>query len=103
MPQRKTTVRLDSTAAQGEGSWVEIRRLTVGDIHSLRKVEGDAYELGENLLRSRLVAWNWVDDKGQPLAQPGEPGFDVAFDSVTDEELKFLAGAIAGDAEARKN
>ena len=65
--------------------------------------EGDSYELGEAMLRQRLVGWNWVDDGGLPLAQPGEPGFDAAFDSVTDEELKFLAEAIAGNAEARKN
>ena len=103
MPERKGTITVESERVQGEGSWVRVRRLTMGEIRGLRKAEGDTFELGESLVRERVVAWNWVDEKGQPLPQPGEAGFEGAWDGVTDQEFMFLSEAVAGSMEQRKN
>ncbi len=101
MPQRQGITRIDCEAVQGPGSYVKVRRLTVGDIRLLSKGNLDQFEVSESVIRDRIVEWNWADDEGHPLPQVQED--PAVFDSVTDQELTFLAQAIAGNAEARKN
>ena len=102
MPQRKAGTRIDTTAVQGEGSYVILRRLTVGEIKTLRRdKDTDKFDLTEEMVRAHIVEWNWCDEGGNPLPQPGE--HPEVFDQVTDEELAFLAEQVSGNAEARKN
>ena len=101
MPQRQNRVRIDSEAVQGEGSFVVLRRLTVGEIKHVRKSAEDSFELTEEMVRDHIVEWNWADEEGNPLPQPAKD--PTVFESVTDEELSWLAKAIAGVAESRKN
>lgn len=105
MPQRQSTTRVDASAVQGDGAYVVLRRLTLGEIRTLRAETGkegsDMFTITEDMIRERIVEWNWADDSGAPLPQPG--AHPEVFDSITDEELTFLASAIAGSAEARKN
>lgn len=109
MPQRKTsTVQVDSTEVQGEGSWVRVRRLTWGEIKALsrrqeaiKEDQEQAIEVTDELLAEHALAWNWVDDDGAPLPQPkGNVGI---IDQLTDEEFSFLADAITGNERERKN
>lgn len=113
MPERKTAkVRVASDEVQGEGSWVEVRRMKWGEIKSLSKKQreikagGDetadmAIEVSDELLAEHVLAWNWVGEDGEPLPQPHRNV--AAMDDLTDEEFSFLADAIAGDERRRKN
>lgn len=105
MPQRQGAVRVDSTAVQGEGAYVVLRKLTVGEIKTMRneagKEDADTFTLSDDIIRARIVEWNWCDESGAPLPQPRE--HPEVCDSLTDDEFAFLAEAIAGSAEARKN
>ena len=113
MPERKTSkVRVDASAVQGEGAWVDVRRMKWGEIKALSKRQkaikagGDdatdqAIQISDDLLAEHVLAWNWVDDDGAPLAQP--LGNVDVIDGLTDEEFEFLADAIAGSESRRKN
>lgn len=103
MPQRQSTTRVDASAVQGDGAYVVLRKLTLGEIKALRVATGgdsDKIALTEDMVREHLVEWNWADDNGVPLPQPTDP---AVFDNVTDDELTFLAQAIAGSVDQRKN
>jgi hypothetical protein len=126
MAQRQGTVRVDADDVQGAGSFVVVRKLGYAQRQMAnrmmaeafggtlpQKVEGtdlaitteflagnDAYTRA--LLTENVVAWNWVDDAGQPLALPcADPG---VIDGLTEEEVTFLTKAIQGSAtSAEKN
>lgn len=55
-----------------------------------------------NLLARLVVAWNWTDDRGQPLPQPD--GTDRPFRLLSVDELYYLwQAAQGGNPDARKN
>lgn len=108
MPRQKRTIRHDSSHVQGEGSWVELSKLTWGEIKAMRKVveetEGNAdlqFEAGEDRIIKHVLDWNWADEDGNPLPKPQDD--PSVFDDLTDEEFGFLADAMVGSAEERKN
>ena len=108
MPRRKLTTRVDSEEVQGKDSWVDIRRMLWKEIKALqkqrKKMEGDeeaGFEIGSELILSHIEQWNWCDENGAPLPQPKDDP-DV-FDYLTDDEFSFLADAVTGSEEDRKN
>ena len=118
MPKRQSTTRHDSDAVQGADSWVETRNPTWGEKKALRReavtttsqvVLDDAME-PEERIKLRLdqmdatndwaaeqvikfvVAWNWVDDDGDPLPTPKDD--PSVLDRLTSVEMEFLAAAV---------
>lgn len=63
-----TTYRVPSDEVQGEGSWVELSYITHGEAQLSFQGKGD----DDVLLKSHVIAWNWVDNKGDPLGPPEE-------------------------------
>ncbi len=61
-----TSWRASTESVQGEGSWIELRGLTVGEVKAARRgeLEDDALILGH------LLSWNWVDEEGKALPPP---------------------------------
>lgn len=109
MPKRKTAVqKVDASQVQGEGAWVEVRKLKWGEIKKLSRQRGAAggdeeqiIEMTDELLAEHVLAWNWVDEDGNPLPQP-HGNLDV-IDDLTDEEFAFLGEVIGGSEQDRKN
>lgn len=97
MPKRKAVHRVDSTAVQGEDSWVEVSSATLGEVLGARKAKEDGIE--ENVwernlayLKRHILSWNWVDVDGSPLPQPGTDP-DVLL-GLTLPEHSFLLDAL---------
>lgn len=131
MPQRITVRRVPTSEVQGEGSWVEVRAVTVGDIMNVYERQEEqskaTYRLGSFLARvfalfkrkttsrsqiyrdfcygiiKQVSAWNWVDADGNPLPQPTESPRVVEL--LTDPEVVCLMQAVygSGDEETVKN
>jgi len=100
MAKRKgTRFRVATESVQGEGSWVELRGTTVGEVRAARAGELD----DDQLILKHVVGWNWVDDKGHDLPLPkDEPGI---VDTLTAEEaaaivFKLFKGDPAFDPNA---
>ena len=105
MPQRKSTRRFESPDIQGDDSWIEVSRLTVGEARQINQAQGktdqDSFEAVLPLYQSHIVNWNWVDDDGEPLPLPkDDPG---VIDQLTDQEFAFVAECLSGDEETQKN
>lgn len=105
MPNRKyaRTWRVDSEDVQGEGSWVEFRRLTWSEMQPLLQRENlENIELAGAMING----WNWVDDAGEPLPQPIDNP-EVVRTALVQEEINWLVShalAQRTDQEAnRKN
>ena len=102
MPSRvKKVRRVDSEVVQGDGSWVDMLRPKGRALKEAMRVNSDnigedgdkdglkSYEYNEGFLQAHIKGWNWVDDDGEPLAQPKD---DIAvFDELTLEEVNFLS------------
>lgn len=93
MPERKTgTRKVQTGAVQGKGSWVIFKALTWGETREMAKwAEGTNEEAAkeiEEFLTGKLLDWNWVDDKGEPLPLP-KSGKEW-MDPLTKEEVEFL-------------
>jgi len=119
VPQRQNVITIPSVELQGEGSWVKLRKLTVGESKSLvRSIKtadlqnvtdmktlqsmGDVeviLEISASTLASLILAWNWVDTEGNPLPLPKDK--PEVLDELTTEEQQFLFEAISG--KAKKN
>lgn len=103
MPERKAVRRVETPEAQGDDSWVKVRRFQVGEWLALTEVdEGnrpEAVKRGLELIRTHVVAWNWVDDDGAPLPQPGED--PSVIDRLTDEEVLCLMRVLQGPTESQ--
>jgi hypothetical protein len=105
MPKRKRIQRVDTEAVQGEGSYVVIKRMLVGEIRSMAKrATGDmkllAVEMSSEILATHVVEWNWVDDEDNPLPVPYQN--EEVFDQLSDEEFQFLSELMMG-IKNRKN
>jgi hypothetical protein len=105
MPERQNVRRFPSEAVQGEGSWIEVSRLTVGEAREadrLRKdPDADSFEAVGDIYKKHVRAWNWVDDDGEPLPLPADDP-DVIND-LTDQEFAFISDCLVGSEEERKN
>ena len=104
MSKRNRVKRFDSTRVQGEGSFVEVLSMTVGEQRTARKVaadKGDMFELGIKIMKEHVVSWNWVDDDGKPFAQPKDQPNVVL--ELTDDEVSFLTDCIRGSTDDEKN
>ena len=86
-----------------EGEWIEvIPVMTVREVLQLSKLQagmsGDN-NIGDNLgmlcveLSKRIMAWNWTDMMGEPLAQPYKN--PEVLEEVTSEELLWLVSATS--------
>jgi len=79
--------------------------MKVKEMRALRAQIGsediDEFEDGIALLQKYVVDWNWIGDDGEPLPKPQvDP---TVFEELYDEETKFLAVSLVGDAVALKN
>ncbi len=105
MPQRKSVRRYESPDVQGDDSWIEISRLTVGEARVINehrdKDDLDAFEAVLPIYQKHIVGWNWVDDDGEPLPLPKDDP-DVV-DQLTDLEFEFVANCLSGDRDEQKN
>lgn len=106
MPKRKSTERYDSTDIQGEGSYVVLHKLTVGQIKQMRKAsrsDGDSdemsFDVGLDTIADSIVEWNWVDDNDEPLPLPTDD--ETIIDRLNSDEVTFLAEALVGANRAK--
>ena len=105
MPKRRGIRRVESTSVQGEGSWVEVDALTVKEVKEMRKQAAnddyDNFDAGIDLVRKHVINWNWVDYDERPLPTP--KAYPEIVDTLTVNEVNFLAEALMGEDEASKN
>ena len=105
MVERKRVRKIPSDEIQGEGSWVVVARITVGEIRTKqkagRKKGADIFGLTMDILKTHVLEWNWVDDDGEPLPQPKDDP-DV-IDQLVEFETVFLANHITGSEADAKN
>ena len=127
MPQRINTLRFDTSDVQGEGSYIIVRSMTMGEVVDFqRRAMRDRRPLPklrawlDRVFRRTQTAaeqgradavqtlgfvrgWNWVDDDGKPLPLPADdPG---VIDRLVIEELTCIANCVNGrrQSEERKN
>ena len=105
MPKRQSTKRVDSAAVQGDGSWVDVRRITYGmgiDAQALKDVtETSALdEFNRNLLTYLVAGWNWVDEDGNDLPIPEDD--PNVINGLLDTEIFWLMQQLAAQTD-RKN
>lgn len=96
----KRTYRVDSPDIQGEGSFVEFKRLTFEEMKPvLAAKEHQSWER----VKASVVTWNWVDDAGEPLPNPHE--HPEVLETLISEEVLFLmrASTQGPDREEEKN
>lgn len=102
MPKRlyKSTFRVPSDLVQGEGSWVEFRRLTWAEMKPVFETKEHS---GWMRAKLSVTAWNWVDEEGNALPNPKE--HPEVFDTLPSDEAFFLISASGQgpDAEEEKN
>lgn len=105
MPKRRGIRRIDSDAIQGEGSWIEVDSLTVKEVKALRKQakkeDYDNFDAGVDLVKKHVIGWNWVDYDNKKLPVPKSRPSIV--ETLTVQEVNFLAEALMGEDEASKN
>ena len=101
MPQRQNTKRVKSDEVQGEDSWVEVRRLTYGEIVTMRASSGgDRLEQSAAVVTAIVINWNWVDDAGTPLPLPSvDPS---VINQLTDAEIAFIGTALGAEARSEE-
>ena len=98
MPQRLNQATHKSDEVQGEGSFVVLRRQTLGEEtkHVALVRQGEVREAARSAILACVLDWNWVDDEGRPLPLPSK-GLDL--DLLTDDEVGFLVTKITGKKE----
>lgn len=90
MPERQApTFRVPTEDVQGEGSWIELRKITYGTRKAYQDDEVDPIDI----IAGHIAGWNWVDSEGDPLPQPGEGGTLELWD---DEASAILIAIFRG-------
>ncbi len=92
MAQRQNQVRHDSAEVQGEGSYVVLRRFTLGEYLEFKALANDPADVegiaaAKFAIKTTVVKWNWVDDDGQALPLPAD-GLDLTL--LSTEEVGFI-------------
>lgn len=113
MPKRMSRRRIASEVVQGDGSWVDVRRMTVAEHNqnqALVRASNEAMKANDSdkieqierdmsaLIASCVLDWNWVDDDGEALPKPSGEGMLA----LTLDEVEFLANAIRGNVDEKK-
>ena len=105
MPKRRGIRTIDCSEVQGEGKYVKIIGLKVGEAMALGSTEElsetEALDKAKEMFVDHVIEWNWVDDFGDPLPLPKELP-EIVYD-LYPEELAFLIGALSGDFKELKN
>jgi hypothetical protein len=91
----------------GEDSWVVLRHIKYARaLEVMRLLEDEDLtdleqeEIMGAVVTEAVVAWNWVDEDGEPLKTPRE-GLELG--DLYTHEIQFLVDQILASAEARKN
>lgn len=107
MPARQNVHVVNSDRVQGEDSFVKVKRITVAefDAHNRQMAavqqaqkDGKAEEVAgaekatREFYAGQLIAWNWVDDNGDPLPQPHNN--PAVFETLTMDEIEFITQII---------
>lgn len=106
--RRPDTVKVDASSVQGEGAYIEWRRMTWGERKDYQ-AEAQAERLDPvQLILNQLAGWNWQDAQGNPLPLPqGEADLDKLYDEeitfLADTARKALSGRLEFTPEAEKN
>lgn len=107
MPKRITSKRVKSDKVQGAGSWVEYKPFTYGErleldderaLHVAQdEDEGSAWARAssERLVVEHILAWNWVDDNGEPLPLPSAD--PTVVHRLNDVEMGFINTLFRGE------
>lgn len=105
MPKRNLIERVPTLEAQGEDSWIEISRPLWGEIRVMRQdsqhKDFDNIQASIELINKHLIAWNWVDEHGEPLPQPKD--LEAPTDIMTDIELRAVSDIFARTLEQKKS
>lgn len=110
MPERQRERTIDCTEVQGKDSWCVVRspkyELVVKAMELELSEDSDdrvrriaEIELGEELMESAIVEWNWVEDDGTPMPQYGK---GTKATDLTIDEVTFLLDHILGDSRRKK-
>jgi len=95
---QKTTRRVDSESVQGKGTYVVVRKLTLGEAQTVRDMAKDGavddFAMSLNLLKDHVVEWNWSDAEERPFPLPSADG--TILGKLTDDEAMFLVTALRG-------
>jgi hypothetical protein len=99
MVERLSTIKVDASSVQGEGAYIEWKRLTWGERRELLTKyaalpEEQRGEFSREFLYSHLVSWNWVNGNKEIMPLPASQADE---EKLYDEEVDFLY-KIAGDA-----
>ena len=97
-----TVRRYETEEVQGEGSYVVLSSLKVGEVRKLRKQsdgEGDEVLAGLKMLSTHILEWNWVDDNDKDLPLP--KGKIAVMDELTNEEVELLSELLIGGNEKK--
>lgn len=101
--KRASIQRFETEEVQGEGSYVELRSLTLGEIRKWRKAtkndDADPVETVSKILVKQLVEWNWVDDDDKDLPCDAK-GLDQLYESEAEYLVNLL---VSGSEEKLKN
>lgn len=108
MATRNRVKTIPTPDLQGTDSFIQIKRVTVGEADAFRKMSMDESipkeereQRARQFLSEHVQAWNWVDDDGRPFPQPlGNP---EVFDLLTDEEFTFIVEQFKGVPAETKN
>ena len=96
--KRASIQRFETDEVQGEGSYVELKSLTLGEIRKLRKAtksdSSDPVETVTKMLVKQLVEWNWVDDDGEDL-----PCDEKGLDQLYESEAEYLVDLLVSGSE----
>lgn len=116
MPERKRLVTLQTPELQGDDSWITIRKVSGYDGLRLLELRQTMVSAGNGsgepdyvaairetseILLKYLVDWNWVDDNGEPLPDPGE--IDDLLKTLSWEEIMGISAAVRRPTEAQGN
>ena len=94
MPKRRSVRRVDASSVQGDGAWVELRYLRWDEFREAKNWGEDSDDLDRKILVEHVTAWNWGDDDGEPLPQPGDDGEWLG--QLTTDEVSFLIESVFG-------
>ena len=104
MRSKGSTVKLDSSEVQGEGSFVELRRpnwkAMRGALAAFQEAGGEtqASQAGlammDALLPGMITAWNWTDEDGKALPLPSADR--TALDDLEPAEALWLVNQASG-------
>jgi hypothetical protein len=92
MAQRLTgKIRVDTSSVQGDGSYLTIAVMTLGEMRALVERQGGDGNISVPYaeIAPHILEWDWVNAKGEPLPAPAtDPS---VLDYLTDDERKFIS------------